>query len=148
MTVRFEEFPTLIRRLPRDQVRFEDQLSAEARDEWGLGRVEDSDVLEQSQAGRSGEVGVCGVCRRRILLTAHHLIPKSEFKRHSASLSFLRGPENILMCCRPCHSQIHRAESNYTLAEEYYTRELILAHPKIQAFACWVGKQSAEALQL
>ncbi len=150
VTVRFEEFPTLIRPLTRDQIRFEDQLSADARQQWGFGGSGNADaaLAADAQIFRSGETGVCGICARHILLTAHHMIPKSEHKRRPESRAFLRGPENILMCCRPCHSQIHRAETNFTLAEEYSTRELIRAHPKIRAFARWVGRQSGKALRV
>jgi 5-methylcytosine-specific restriction endonuclease McrA len=152
VTVRFEEFPTLVRPLTRDQIRFEDQLSADAKQEWGFGGSTnddaDVDTVLQSQFFRSGETGMCGICARHILLTAHHLIPKSEHKRRPESRAFLRGPENILMCCRPCHSQIHRAETNFTLAQDYDTREKIRSHPKIRAFARWVGKQSGKALRV
>ncbi len=140
LRVRFVQFSTLVRDLPDDEVRFPDELDADAR--AGFGFPAEDALDDDSKAPGSGEVGVCGACQRRIVLTAHHLIPKSEHRRRSEPRSFLMGSENLLMCCRPCHSMIHRAETNAVLAAEYHTAELLLQHPKVKAFAAWAGQQS------
>ena len=45
--------------------------------------------------------------------------------------------------CRPCHSAVHRAESNDSLADKYNTIEALRAHPKIASFAQYASGQKA-----
>lgn len=50
------------------------------------------------------------------------------------------------VACRPCHSAVHNAEDEFTLAQKYYTVELLLQHPKIQKSAEYFGKQAVRNL--
>lgn len=43
--------------------------------------------------------------------------------------------------CRPCHSAIHRAHDEFTLAERFTTREQLLADESIGRFVAWARKQ-------
>ena len=143
--VRFVEFQNLTRSLLKDTVKFPEGLTKESLSQYGLeAEIDSEDDVESGDISLAcvSNDGACALCERMMPTTLHHLIPKSEHRRRDESRSFLRGKENILVCCRPCHSCIHRAEKNSTLAAEYYTQELILSHPKINSFVAWVSKQS------
>ena len=136
--IRFIEFQNLIRDLSKDNVKFPEELTQESLLQYNLeGEVDgdDAGVIADKD-------GVCLLCKRSMQTTLHHMIPKSVHQRRDEPRSFLLGKENILICCRPCHSCIHRAENNATLAKEYYTQELIMSHSKIRSFVEWVSKQS------
>mmetsp|Transcript_14469 Transcript_14469/g.20402 ORF Transcript_14469/g.20402 Transcript_14469/m.20402 type:complete len:263 (+) Transcript_14469:308-1096(+) len=45
--------------------------------------------------------------------------------------------------CRPCHSAIHRAHDNVTLAEEYSTVQKLLGDENVYKFCKWASKQRA-----
>lgn len=45
----------------------------------------------------------------------------------------------ILWVCRPCHSHLHRTLSERELADHYASREALLSHPDIRAFAEWLA---------
>mmetsp|Transcript_34669 Transcript_34669/g.87408 ORF Transcript_34669/g.87408 Transcript_34669/m.87408 type:complete len:268 (+) Transcript_34669:266-1069(+) len=88
-------------------------------------------------------VGACELCRRvDIALTRHHLIPRrthAKYKKRGVSSKELEVSAYI---CRPCHSAVHKAEDEFTLADKYHTVELLLRHPKIQKSAAYFGKQA------
>lgn len=48
---------------------------------------------------------------------------------------------NGLMLCRLCHNGIHDLISERELAEQFMTKELLLAHPPLQKHLGWVKKQ-------
>ena len=139
--VKFVDFTALTRSLDKDLVKFVEDLTPEARLDFGLtyslsGEVTDTKTLKAMKTCEN-----CSMCLRTIPITVHHLIPRSEHNRSNRPTSYLTGPENLLAVCRPCHSTIHRAENNSTLAKEYYTLELLMKHPKINSFVTWVSTQ-------
>lgn len=86
----------------------------------------------------------CELCDRHQPLTWHHLIPravhtKSRFiKRFGKDEMRSRG----IRICRLCHNGIHDlVPSEKELAESYYTKELLLADPRIRKHVEWVRKQ-------
>lgn len=58
-------------------------------------------------------------------------------KRHTKEELRTRG----LMLCRLCHSGIHDLISERELAEQFMTKERLLAHPPLQKHVAWVKKQ-------
>ncbi len=88
--------------------------------------------------------GECAMCHRTMPLTAHHMIPKSEHARYikkGLTRQFLLGKDNVVDICLPCHSAVHRSESNAKLADECFTLERISSHPKIASFITYASKQ-------
>jgi hypothetical protein len=51
-----------------------------------------------------------------------------------------------LQVCRPCHSAIHSAHTEYELAEKYFTREALLADPTISKFCSWAERQKGTSV--
>ena len=133
--VRFVDFHNLTRSVDKDLVKFTADLTEEAREEFGL-----TYVVEDGNGGKKG-AEKCSMCSRDIPITIHHLIPKSEHSRSDRTRAYLNGPENALECCRPCHGNIHRVASNKLLADEYWSLELLMSHPKIATFSTWVATQ-------
>ena len=93
-------------------------------------------------------VGHCALCERYILLTRHHLIPKSTWSRLERRPEWLPPVPNnhrTLTCdiCRPCHSMIHKCHDNWTLAMEYWSVERLLEDPQIYRFCRWASRQKA-----
>mmetsp|Transcript_28653 Transcript_28653/g.44870 ORF Transcript_28653/g.44870 Transcript_28653/m.44870 type:complete len:157 (+) Transcript_28653:464-934(+) len=85
--------------------------------------------------------GECQLCRRCVRLTKHHLIPKSTHrmmkKQRGLDSRYLSRTVDI---CRPCHSAVHRAEDNTSLALKYSTIEALLKHEKIQKWIRFAQK--------
>ena len=82
----------------------------------------------------------CELCGREQALTRHHLTPQA---RHNKKVKRELGRDRnkVAMICRPCHSQIHDLFSEKELEREYYTVELLKAHPDVVAWIEWVGKR-------
>ena len=85
----------------------------------------------------------CELCGREKPLTFHHLIPKAVHKkprfqkRHTKEELRSRG----LRVCRLCHNGIHDLISEKELAENFATKESLVAHPSIAKHVAWVKKQ-------
>lgn len=83
----------------------------------------------------------CELCRRKTPeLTVHHLIPRSQHKRKAIKKRFdkVQRLTQILWVCRPCHSMIHRAASEYDLALHYHDLESIRQLPIINEYIGWI----------
>jgi hypothetical protein len=86
----------------------------------------------------------CELCGRVQPLTEHHLLPRAIHRRQrfierhgKAELQTRK-----LMVCRFCHSGIHDLiPSERELAENYNTREALLAHEGLRKHIAWVRKQ-------
>lgn len=88
----------------------------------------------------------CALCQRQgVALTRHHLIPRALHGRKRFRRRFSRDEMkgDILMICRPCHNHIHRVLSEREMAEHYRSREALLNHPDIAAFAEWLSARPA-----
>ncbi len=86
----------------------------------------------------------CDLCGRdELVLTRHHLIPKSRHNKSRTQRHFDRETmkTDIAMLCRPCHSQIHRIFDNHELANYYHTVERLQAHSEVQTFIKWITKR-------
>ncbi|GMH78415.1 hypothetical protein TL16_g07792 [Triparma laevis f. inornata] len=102
----------------------------------------------------------CSMCERHTKLTLHHLIPKQTFP-HYLKKKLL--PPNItipnfsktfkigqflnsygIYVCRPCHSAIHRCETNKVLATEFNNLERLMEHPKIGGWVAFNAKQKVK----
>ncbi len=86
------------------------------------------------------------LCRRQgVVLTKHHLIPRTRHKNKRIKRLFTRDEMllNVMMVCRPCHSQIHNVLTEKELALEYNTYEKIVQHADIQHFVNWIKNKPA-----
>lgn len=70
--------------------------------------------------------------------TKHHLIPRSESKRHQIKPSKL--PTANL--CRQCHKKLHSLFTNRYLGDALSTIESIKNQDEIQKYLIWVNKIS------
>jgi hypothetical protein len=94
-------------------------------------------------SGGAGAGKCCELCRAETRLTAHHLFPRSEharlLKRNVVDRHTLT---TTLAClCRPCHSAVHRAEDNRSLAANWNSVELLATHPSIVRWLSFRKKQ-------
>jgi len=101
-------------------------------------------MTSTNRRAKNNKPVACELCGREVGLTFHHLIPRKVHKR----TRFIRrhGKEEMratgLWLCKLCHSGIHTITPNEkTLAESYYTRELLLEHEAIVRHIRWVRKQ-------
>jgi len=129
--------------------------------------VDESGTTAKSREGSSGAEGECPICHRIGKLSYHHLIPRAT---HAAYLKKGLTPqmkglrenfakewgcstdhvsERLFLgkhgvdLCRKCHSHVHRAESEKSLAKDWNTLELLLSHPQIQKWAKYASKQKS-----
>ena len=88
--------------------------------------------------------GKCELCGRSgVLLTRHHLIPRTRHRSKSARKRFDRKTmtEEILKVCRPCHSHVHVVFSEKELEREYHTRDVLLSNEEVRKFIHWIRKK-------
>lgn len=81
----------------------------------------------------------CYFCKREMKLSRHHLYPKEmhlKYIKKGFTRDYLMS--NTLSICRPCHSAVHRAETNEMLASNFNTPESLITHPKIIKFVNYI----------
>lgn len=86
----------------------------------------------------------CELCQRIKPVTEHHLIPRSvhDQRRFIERFGVNEMRTRKLRACKLCHDGIHDiVKSEKELAENYNTRELLLAHAGIARHVAWVRKQ-------
>lgn len=93
------------------------------------------------------EVYGCEMCKRNLITTSHHLIPKQIHSKNWCKKMFTKEDMNGRRAnlCRDCHPFLHRTFTHAELARLYNTVELILANEKVAKFVAWVQKQSKKA---
>ena len=75
--------------------------------------------------------GVCALCRREEVLTAHHLIPRTRHHNKRNKRDFDRGVvKQTVGICQPCHAQIHALFSEKELERDWNTIASLRAHPR------------------
>lgn len=93
----------------------------------------------QSKRHEKGTLGSCELCTRRMPLTAHHLIPKSEhdrlLKQVPAPFSLNEMRTRFAWLCRPCHSAVHKLVDSRAMADEYNTLEKLEELESVQRWA-------------
>ncbi len=87
---------------------------------------------------------LCDLCGREKPLTFHHLIPRAVHRtkrfveRYGKDDMRSRG----LYLCQLCHNGIHDLiPDEKLLADQYNTKEALLAHPGVVKHVNWVRKQ-------
>jgi hypothetical protein len=86
----------------------------------------------------------CDLCGRTKPLTEHHLLPRAVHRRKKYVARFGKREmqSRKLLLCRLCHNGIHDLiPDERVLAEQYNTRELLLAHEGLRRHVAWVRKQ-------
>jgi hypothetical protein len=111
-----------------------------------LSRLLDLWRIEQdAAAGEALPPGCCELCERRMPLTQHHLVPRSQHAAHRARGVTQAHLARTLACCRQCHNAVHEAADEATLAASYASRDALLAHPALARFVAWAAKQRGRA---
>jgi len=132
VSVRFVEYRGLVRGVVREDVMYDPDFAV------------DDDELDDGDGSYEGKIGTCQMCERILKMTRHHMIPQSEHRRiekqGSHSQAWLRGGNNILLCCRQCHSMLHKLETNKTLADVYSTVAKIKDHPGVVRWVGYISK--------
>ena len=85
----------------------------------------------------------CELCGRQQPLTLHHLIPRAVHrkKRYQKRYAWQEMRSRGIAVCRLCHRGIHDLIPERELAEQYTTKESLLAHPGLARHIAWVKKQ-------
>ena len=99
-------------------------------------------ALTFETASRRSRVGLCPFCRRHLLLTFHHLIPRKlhrrkHYRRHYSREALGRG----IYICRDCHDGIHSAYSEAELGARFNTPQRIAEDPSLQRHFAWLSRQ-------
>lgn len=84
----------------------------------------------------------CELCGRENPLNFHHLIPKSQHSKKSVKKRFTQEERSsgINICKHECHPAIHSFITEKDMAKSYYTKELLLNHPKVKKYIKWKTK--------
>jgi hypothetical protein len=91
------------------------------------------------------EPGCCGLCERRMPLTKHHLIPRSQHATYRARGVAEATLSQTLRCCRQCHNALHACIDEATLAAHYASVDALLRHEGVHRFVAWASKQRGRA---
>lgn len=108
--------------------------------------VDRSDLVYNDSTTRRAEIAsqsaLCELCQRSMPLTRHHLIPKTTWpeQRRKKSVDHTVLHQTVAIC-RPCHSAVHRAHDEKTLAQDFNTLELLLNDPALQSWMAYAKKQ-------
>eukprot|EP00936_MAST-01D_sp_MAST-1D-sp1_P002802 g2802.t1 len=125
------------------RVAFEEWKGKEQECAWDEVAIVES-MGDEEKEGDDCERGICALCGRRMPISRHHLIPRKAHRRIRKRRGLTTEQLNrTTPLCRPCHSAVHRAESNDSLADKYNTIEALRAHPKIASFARYASGQKA-----
>ncbi len=111
-------------------------------DSLGLPTVSWSRVMGERQDGK--EAHRCELCHRQKKLTKHHLIPRAVHskKRYVNRFGKKEMQKRGLMLCQECHAGIHDLiPDEKELADNYHTKELLLANEAVGKHIAWVRKQ-------
>ena len=87
----------------------------------------------------------CELCGRPgVLLTRHHLIPRTRHTNKRARQSTTREErQHVALLCRPCHSQIHALFTEKQLERDFPALALLAAHPDVARFVDWIREKPA-----
>ncbi|MGO2992804.1 MAG: hypothetical protein ACTIDY_15190 [Halomonadaceae bacterium] len=85
------------------------------------------------------------LCARAASLTKHHLIPRALHNKPRYRKRYSREERltAILWLCHACHRHIHRLYSERELADQFASREALLASEEIRHFVEWLSKKPA-----
>jgi hypothetical protein len=99
-----------------------------------------TDELNEEQ-GDMLQPGQCLICERHTRLTRHHVFPRETHHRLIKKGYDAKHLNTTIPICRMCHNAVHRFFSNDTLAESYYTIDLLLSDEKFHRYAKWASTQ-------
>ncbi|PWN39163.1 hypothetical protein IE81DRAFT_43318 [Ceraceosorus guamensis] len=106
-------------------------------------QAEEQDPANTIQRQKKGALGECELCERCMMLTEHHLIPKTTHQELLRRGIFTKREmqTRISMLCRPCHSFIHAKIDEMALATTYNSLDTLLSRPDIYKWARYASKQ-------
>lgn len=85
--------------------------------------------------------GNCELCGRAVVvLTSHHLIPKTRHanKRNKREFNRQEVKRRLAWFCRPCHTHVHALFTEKTLERELNTLALLAANSEVAKFVSWI----------
>jgi 5-methylcytosine-specific restriction endonuclease McrA len=110
--------------------------------EYGVeARVLISELRLEHEIVGDEEEGLCPICDREMPLTFHHLIPRTTHEKYLKKGYTMKQLSTGVMLCRPCHSAVHKAEDEFSLAADWNTLEKILTHPDVIKWQNYAKKQ-------
>ncbi len=84
----------------------------------------------------------CPLCKRYIHLTFHHFIPRKVHRRAHYKKNYTKAQLNEgVHVCKQCHSGVHKAYDEMTLAKKFKTLEKIQTDATLGRHFEWVAKQ-------
>jgi hypothetical protein len=102
------------------------------------------EVMEQAGQRTDDQPERCELCDRPKKLTKHHLVPRAVHrkKRYVSRFGKKEMRQRGLMLCKDCHVGIHDLIPNEKeLADNYHSKELLLASEAVRKHVAWVRKQ-------
>ncbi len=82
----------------------------------------------------------CELCKREIILTSHHLIPKTLHSNKWFVKNFSKEELNkTIELCKDCHGAIHKFIGEKELGRNYNTVEKLLQNEDISTFVKWIS---------
>ena len=108
---------------------------------WAALEAEQQRHLEAAAADAAVEPGCCNLCERRMPLTKHHVRPRSQHARLRSLGWTLAALSATMLICRQCHNAVHENLDEASLADSYFSAELLLEHDGVRAFVGWAAKQ-------
>ena len=99
--------------------------------------------MSDESRGAAAEPLRCQLCGRAKPLTQHHLIPRYVHGKRRFTNRYTKQEmrSRRLLLCRECHGGLHQLFSERELAEQFNTRQLLLADPRVQKMIRWARKQ-------
>lgn len=90
--------------------------------------------------------GRCEMCgRNNLIVTAHHLVPKTTHTSKYVKKNFSDEQMNITVdLCKACHKTVHATFTEKELARSYNTLDALTRAENISKFVKWVRKQPVD----
>lgn len=89
------------------------------------------------------KIDICSLCSREcVLLTFHHLIPKTLHSKKWYKKNFsIEELNSGVKLCEDCHEAIHDFISEKELGKKFNSIKALKSHPKVKNFITWIKKQ-------
>ena len=101
-----------------------------------------ADSSPAQRVSRKAQLGPCLLCRRKVNLTFHHLIPKKMHRRRYFRKTYSREQLAAgIYLCRLCHTGVHELFDEMTLAKQLNTPALLQSNDLIAKHCQWVSRQ-------
>jgi len=88
------------------------------------------------------DVGQCELCKRKSMLTAHHLIPRKLHRRNHFRKKFAKADlQKTALICRDCHNGLHKLYDEMQLGKTLNTVAKLMQDPTVKKHVEWVARK-------